>query len=146
MLFPPTSGKKAVRLRNSSIIKEISSIYAFLLSQWVSEDGHDNTDTSQKAYGHSFDNYPKWAEGYRKRLIALATQIQGLRQMTSIAKWEGGIRGRWPIEEYNKLVDIESQMLASLSQVCQWFRFFRIYITCLLMKISACWCIIAFRS
>lgn len=117
MLFPPTSGKKAVRLRNASIIREISSIYSFLLSQWVKENGDAESSKALKS-GVSLDVRPKWMGAYRKRILGLSTQIQALRQMTTVAKFESGIRGKWRIEEYRNLVETEAQMLGSLAQVC----------------------------
>ena len=118
MLFPPTSGKKAVRLRNASIVREISSVYSFLLSEWVSETGNGDLGSLKMSKSSTtLELNPKWTEAYRKRLIGLSGQIQALRQMTAIAKWESGLRGRWPIEDYNSLVQTESQMLGSLAQV-----------------------------
>jgi hypothetical protein len=44
--------------------------------------------------------------------------IAGKEQMT-LAAWEGNIRGRWPHEEYTKLTEVQEEMIAVLSQVCE---------------------------
>lgn len=110
MMFPPTSGRKAVRLRNAAIITEISSLYAYLLSTWIT-DAEEIVSEKQLVL-------PKWTSQFRARLVVLAAQVQGLRTQTAVAKWEGNMRGVWPIDEYNKLVNTESEMLAGLAQVC----------------------------
>ena len=44
-------------------------------------------------------------------------RLQALRAQTATAKWEGNLRGAWPIEEYNELLDKESAMLMALAQL-----------------------------
>jgi hypothetical protein len=51
------------------------------------------------------------------KLIALADQIQSAQQMTELAKWEGSIRGKWPIEEYRALIAAQNEMIGGLAQV-----------------------------
>lgn len=109
MMLPPTSGRKAVRLRNASIITGISEIYAFLISTWIGTQAHHKKSRAAPA---------AWGQDFRTKLIALADQIGTARQMTELAKWEGSIRGKWPVEEYEKLIQAESEMISGLAQVC----------------------------
>ncbi|KAF7972398.1 hypothetical protein HWV62_18046 [Athelia sp. TMB] len=108
MMLPPTSGRKAVRLRNAANITNISEIYAFLIATWI------GTQTHRKK---SIGAPPHWGQEFRTKLLGLADQIQMVDQMTGLAKWEGSIRGKWPVEEYESLVQTESQMIGALAQV-----------------------------
>ena len=108
MMLPPTSGRKAVRLRNAANITNISEIYAFLIATWI------GTQTHRKK---SIGAPPHWGQEFRTKLLGLADQIQLVDQMTGLAKWEGSIRGKWPVEEYESLVQTESQMIGALAQV-----------------------------
>lgn len=141
MFIPPTSGRKAVRMRNALIITELSSLYAFLMSSWIehSRDHAPTQHTSQpsdhvtskgsvlqasvQVNGTSTDttnaNSDAWGKEFRARLEGIAEQIQILREQTAIAKWEGNIRGAWPRKEYERLVDREWEMLVALAQVRQ---------------------------
>lgn len=107
-MMPPTSGRKAVRLRNASIITGISEIYAFLMSTWIGTQTYQKKTRTAPA---------TWSVDFRAKLLALADQIQSVKQMTELAKWEGSIRGKWPAEEYEKLVLAESEMISGLAQV-----------------------------
>jgi len=108
MMLPPTSGRKAVRLRNASVITSLSESYGFLMSTWI------GTQTHQKKR-HAAP--VTWIKEFRQRLIALSDQIQSAKQMTELAKWEGSIRGKWPVEEYHKLIETEFEMLSGLAQL-----------------------------
>ena len=107
MMLPPTSGRKAVRLRNASAITSLSEIYGFLISTWI------GTQTRQKKTLAP----ATWMNDFRVKLVALADQIQAAQQMTELAVWEGSIRGKWPIEEYRALIEGEFEMIGSLAQV-----------------------------
>ena len=61
---------------------------------------------------------PKWIDEFRERVLNLSQQVQGLKIQTALAKWEGNIRGAWPFEEYNRMVQVEEEMIAALAQVC----------------------------
>ncbi|KAI0635211.1 hypothetical protein C8Q77DRAFT_1106698 [Trametes polyzona] len=102
MMLPPKSGRKAVRLRNASVLSGLSYLYSHLTSLWL------NPET--EAFGHG----TKWPAELREKIIALAEQIQDLRVRTAMSKWEGSVRGAWASEEYNRLLEVESDMLASL--------------------------------
>lgn len=108
MMLPPTSGRKAVRLRNADVITNISEIYGFLVSTWIGNQTHQKKHTSAP---------PAWIQEFRVKLLALADQITSLKQMTTMATWEGSIRGKWPVEEYESLLQTESQMIGALAQV-----------------------------
>jgi hypothetical protein len=108
MMLPPTSSRKAVRLRNASAITGISEIYGFLISTWIGTQTHQKKTLAAPA---------TWMEDFRIKLIGLSDQIQTAKQMTELAKWEGNIRGKWPIEEYQALIEAELQMISGLAQV-----------------------------
>ncbi|KAI5117073.1 hypothetical protein M0805_007950 [Coniferiporia weirii] len=127
MLFPPASGRKTVRLRNATAISELSSLYSTLMSVWISEErpqvdgrtkGQSEGDEEARKTSISPSISPEWATQLRKRILSLAEQVQAIRAQAATAKFEGNIRGAWPGEEYNKLLDHESDMLAALSQLC----------------------------
>lgn len=118
MMFPPVSGRKAVRLRNATSITGISEIYAFLISTWIgTQPSQRHHQHGQKTPDHGHHAPASWIKDFRNKLIALAEQIQVSRQMTELAKWEGSIRGKWPAEEYGQLVTAESDMISGLAQV-----------------------------
>ena len=111
MMFPPTSGRKAVRIGNAASISALSDLYGFLMSTWISNrlpegDGGDQQPTPAS-----------WLPEFRNRLLAQAEKINILRGMTQLARWEGSIRGSWPVEEYARLVDVQSDMISSLAHV-----------------------------
>jgi len=108
MMLPPTSGRKAVRLRNASVITRISELYGFLISTWIGAQTHRKKPLAAPAM---------WTKDFRIKLITLADQIQCTKQMTDLALWEGNIRGKWPAEEYRALIDAESEMITGLAQL-----------------------------
>jgi hypothetical protein len=107
MMLPPTSGRKAVRLRNASSITAISNAYGFLVSAWIAAKPPSSQEVPDT----------KWATDFRGRLLALGQEIGTIRGQTSMARWEGSIRGAWPFDEYMALVDVQSDMIAGLAQV-----------------------------
>jgi hypothetical protein len=109
-MFPPTSSRKAIRLRNAASVVGLSDLYAFLISIWI---------RSAPQQTHSPQVPASWVQDFRKRLLAQAEDINSMRQPTQMAKWEGNIRGAWPADEYVRLVDVQSDMVASLAQVCK---------------------------
>jgi Aromatic acid exporter family member 2 len=50
-------------------------------------------------------------------MTAVALQLNDLKETARLARWEGNVRGHWPYEEYNKLVDVQQEMVTLLSQV-----------------------------
>lgn len=114
-MFPPQSGRTAVRRRNASTITALSHLYSSLVSAWIS----DKEQPKQKG--------AEWNTGLRDRLIAVGTQLQAVKAQTEMARWEGGIRGAWPYEEYVKLEEIETQMITAIAlvRICTVISFLR---------------------
>ena len=113
MMFPPKSGRKAVRLRNASILQSLASLYSDIISVWIGAEGTTNIARPK--------SQSDWVAGVRAKIVGLAAQLQALKQQTALAKWEGSIRGAWPIEDYMKLAEEETKIMANLSLVS--FRF-----------------------
>ncbi|KAI0683238.1 hypothetical protein BC835DRAFT_1423494 [Cytidiella melzeri] len=107
MMLPPKSGRKAVRLRNASILVSLSSLYSDIISMWISCEGTTNIEKPRST--------TDWFAEVRVKIVTIATQLQALKQQTALAKWEGSVRGVWPIEEYMKLADEETRMMANLA-------------------------------
>lgn len=59
----------------------------------------------------------EWVQDFREKIIAVAQQLQTLKMQAAIARFEGNIRGAWPSKEYNKLVEVETEMTANLAMV-----------------------------
>ncbi|KAI0300498.1 hypothetical protein B0F90DRAFT_1629671 [Multifurca ochricompacta] len=108
MMLPPKSGRKAVRLRAAASIDALSHVYTSLISAWITE--------SDEGKGASFAS-SSWVKAFRDRLIAVTLQIQTGKQQMMLASWEGGIRGRWPQEEYVKLTEVQEDMIGVLAQL-----------------------------
>lgn len=130
MLVPPTSGRKAVRLQHSSVITELSSLYSTLMSVWITEvhankdQGgaiNEKEDVSDDKEARRLSIAPTvqapWADPFRKRVISLLEQLQSMQIATSMAKFEGSIRGAWPSELYTQLLTHERDMAAAFGQV-----------------------------
>ncbi|KDQ52244.1 hypothetical protein JAAARDRAFT_184405 [Jaapia argillacea MUCL 33604] len=116
MMLPPKSGRKAVRLRNASTINRMSRIYAFLISTWITDPGTPTRTSLQDPAASGSAHVKPWILEFRGDVLKLAEKLQALKQMTAVAKWEGSVRGKWPSEEYNRLVDVQFDMIGSLSQ------------------------------
>ncbi len=108
MMIPPKSSRKSVRLRNASIISGLSYLYSHLTSLWL-------------ASGEPFDSIHtlevvqrRWPHELREMVVTFSQQLQDLRVRTAMSKWEGNIRGYWPAEEYNQILDIQVDILSSL--------------------------------
>ncbi|KAL7284167.1 hypothetical protein ACG7TL_001449 [Trametes sanguinea] len=113
MMLPPKSGRKAVRLRNAAVISGLSYLYSHLTSLWLSAGGPFDRMPEAKDGVPSHEGR-KWPTELRAKFIALAEQLQDLRMRTAMSKWEGNIRGAWATEDYNKLLDVETDLLSSL--------------------------------
>jgi Aromatic acid exporter family member 2 len=108
MILPPKSARKAVRRGSAKTLTSLSNIYASLMSAWIT----DIPSSKELKSGLSIR-----ASSFRKDLAAVALQLQNLRETARWARWEGNVRGRWPYEEYNRLVDVQLDMVAVLAQV-----------------------------
>ncbi|KAI9465778.1 hypothetical protein BJY52DRAFT_1376562 [Lactarius psammicola] len=104
MLLPAKSARKAVRLGCSNTLTSQSHIYTFLMSAWIT-----NTPSS-KELGRV--GPPIWANSFRENLFKVAIQLRDLKEMAGWARWEGNMRGHWPYEEYNRLTDIQQEMIS----------------------------------
>ncbi|KAF5353705.1 hypothetical protein D9758_008696 [Tetrapyrgos nigripes] len=119
MMLPPTSGRKAVRLRNASIISQLADLYGFLISTWISTDSLKEGDSSSDEDLPAADTHvnSRWLAEFRKRLLDIAGAVTATRSLTAIATWEGSIRGKWPVKEYMALLDVEAEMITALAQL-----------------------------
>lgn len=128
MMIPPSSGRKSVRLRNAALISEMSLLYSQLMSVWISEvksakggnNGNENGVTEEETDVKTINSKevtPLWVTDIRRKVLTLAEQVQGVRAQTATAKFEGNIRGAWPADEYTRLLDCTTDMLASFFQV-----------------------------
>ncbi|KAJ3778200.1 hypothetical protein FB446DRAFT_714691 [Lentinula raphanica] len=139
MMLPPTSGRKAVRYRNALVITGLGSLYSFLISTWMSDaplkdksDSDSSSDAEQdnqkinekdampgtefvSTFSRPHLQSVRWLNNFRVRLLSLSDELNSLRQLTMTATWEGSIRGKWPAEEYNALLDAEGEMLVGLA-------------------------------
>ncbi|KIP09379.1 hypothetical protein PHLGIDRAFT_86838 [Phlebiopsis gigantea 11061_1 CR5-6] len=103
MMFPPKSGRKAVRLRNAATMSTLSYLYSDIMAAWIS------SGASQK--GNNAELLPR----LRHKFLGLAQQIQAVKMQTMVAKWEGSLRGAWPCDEYLKLAGVQADMMSSLA-------------------------------
>ncbi|KZT02812.1 uncharacterized protein LAESUDRAFT_729774 [Laetiporus sulphureus 93-53] len=110
MILPPTSARKSVRLRCSSTISSLSSLYQHLMSAWINDRAFDDSEK-----GGSEES--KWAQQFRERFIGVSQDIQLLKAQASIAKFEGNVRGTWASEEYNRLADVEGEIAVNLAVI-----------------------------
>ncbi|KAJ3987146.1 hypothetical protein F5890DRAFT_1571904 [Lentinula detonsa] len=143
MMLPPTSGRKAVRYRNASLISGLGNLYSFLMSTWMSDaplkdkavepgseissgpnedrreldekTGLPGTETAPPVSQPRLLHSVRWLNEFRVRLLSLSDELNSLKQLTMTATWEGSIRGKWPAEEYNALLDAEGEMLVGLA-------------------------------
>ncbi|KAI0371992.1 hypothetical protein BV20DRAFT_940807 [Pilatotrama ljubarskyi] len=113
MMLPPKSGRKAVRLRNASVMSNLSYLYSHLTSLWLSAEEPFRRVKGEKD-GHAPDRRFTWPAELRAKFVTIVEQIQDLRVRTAMSKWEGSIRGAWASEDYNKLLEAESDMLSGL--------------------------------
>ena len=109
MMLPPKSGRKAVRLRNASVLSGLSYLYSHLTSLWLSA-GEPFDMSREKGTLEERE----WPQDLREKFIYIAEQLQDLRMRTVMSKWEGNIRGAWPFEDYMKMVEVQNDMLSSL--------------------------------
>ncbi|KAA1472661.1 hypothetical protein DENSPDRAFT_872334 [Dentipellis sp. KUC8613] len=117
MMLPPQSGRKAVRIRNAKTIDGLSHVYAALMSAWITDPLADATGVErEKGRGVSMID-ARWAKGFRERLVGVGGQLQSLSAFTDLARWEGGIRGKWNYKDYKRMVEVQLEMVACLSSL-----------------------------
>lgn len=113
MMLPPKSGRKAVRLRNANTITTLSNVYQEITAAWINDGQMFPKDPT-----HPEPTFADQIPQLRDRVLGVGAQLQALRVQTMIAKFEGNFRGVWPMGEYMKLVDTQTEMLISLTMVC----------------------------
>lgn len=62
---------------------------------------------------------PIWADSFRNNLSEVAIQLRDLKEMARWARWEGNVRGHWPYEEYNRLIEVQQDMVSVFAHVRQ---------------------------
>jgi hypothetical protein len=124
MMLPPQSGRKAVRRRNAALISAISNLFGFLVATWISGDktsfrDTDDSDIEADESGQYVNASPAplWVKEFRQRLFSLGDEVNAIRGLTELAKWEGNARGKWPAAEYTSLIETEAEMITPLAQV-----------------------------
>ncbi|CCM03466.1 uncharacterized protein FIBRA_05599 [Fibroporia radiculosa] len=113
MILPPRSARKSVRLRCASTTASLAHIYSRLMTGWIHEAASGDGDKEGLGFAGDLD----WARGVREQIIGVAQKIQALKMQTTLAKFEGNLRGAWPYKEYSRLVSLEAEMLANLAMV-----------------------------
>jgi hypothetical protein len=108
MIFPAISARKAVRLGCAKTLASLSSIYTSLMAAWIT----DIPTSKELKSGPS-----AWASSFRNELSTVAIQLRDLKETAVSARWEGNVRGHWPYEEYNRLIDVQQEMIAVLAQL-----------------------------
>jgi len=109
MMLPAKSSRKAVRLGCSKSLTSLSHIYTSLMSAWIT-----NTPSAKELRR---TGPPGWANSFRENLFEVVIQLRDLKEMAGWARWEGNVRGHWPYEEYNRLTDIQEEMIAVLAHL-----------------------------
>ena len=99
-----------MRLRTADSIDALGHTYTTLMSAWITE--------SEAEEDATYTSASNWVKAFRRRLIAATAQVHANKQQMMLASWEGSIRGRWPKEEYVKLTEVQEEIIAVLSQVC----------------------------
>jgi hypothetical protein len=112
MLFPAKSARKAVRLGCAKTLTSLSHIYASLMAAWIT----DTPTSKELKAGPS-----AWASSFRNELSTVALQLRDLKETAGSARWEGNVRGHWPHGEYDRLIDVQQEMIAILAQVSRFF-------------------------
>ena len=107
MLLPPKSARKAVRIGCAKTLNSLSHIYASLMSAWIT-----NTPTSKELKSGQSQR----ASSFRSNLGAVALQVRNLQDTAKLARWEGNVRGHWPYAEYDRLVDVQQEVISVLAQ------------------------------
>ncbi|KAL5631613.1 hypothetical protein ACGC1H_007212 [Rhizoctonia solani] len=123
MLLPPQSSRKALRLGTASTVSQISQLYGLLISSWltVEEEAEDEKVNGKEdhAEGNKPTSHPyeKWQPAFRAKLMSVASALAAQKMQMTTIKWERNIRGGWPAEHYEKLLETQFKMLSDLIQL-----------------------------
>ncbi|KAJ7595105.1 hypothetical protein C8J56DRAFT_1013068 [Mycena floridula] len=109
MMLPPSSGRKAVRLRNAMCITSLERLYGFLVAAWI-QPMAEKTPEEEKA------GQPAWLNDFRVKLFNLSDQLIAIRVLTDLADWES-FRGAWPKPEYVRILELQREMTGALAQL-----------------------------
>ncbi|KAF8525171.1 hypothetical protein BU17DRAFT_62876 [Hysterangium stoloniferum] len=115
MFIPPKSARTAVRHSNAALVFKLSQLYGLLISEWIFVE--EGTELGQKRTKQTPGQLRSWSDKFRKDFTKVGVEIQGLKVRTSLARWEGSIRGAWPVKEYEELNNVESDMLFYIAQL-----------------------------
>ncbi|CAE6435306.1 unnamed protein product [Rhizoctonia solani] len=123
MILPPQSSRKALRLGTASTVSQISQLYGLLISSWLTveeeaedekADGKEDPTAENKPTSHP---YEKWQPAFRAKLMSVASALAAQKMQMVTVKWERNIRGGWPAEHYEKLLEVQIKMLSDLIQL-----------------------------
>lgn len=117
MLLPPQSARRSVRLRCAGTLASISYLYSHLTAAWISSEPFSRGEEEDDAADNSDPAHLPWVQEFRERFLEIAQELQLLQTQATVAQLEGNVRGKWPAEEYTKLVQVESEMAWALGVV-----------------------------
>ncbi|KAG8751127.1 hypothetical protein FRC11_009675, partial [Ceratobasidium sp. 423] len=123
MLLPPQSSRKALRLATASTVSQISQLYGLLISSWLTvEEGEENEEVNGEEDSTAENKpgshpYEKWQPAFRAKLMSVAGALNVQKMQMATIRWERNIRGGWPAEHYEKLLEIQIKMLSDLIQL-----------------------------
>ncbi|EUC64408.1 fusaric acid resistance-like protein [Rhizoctonia solani AG-3 Rhs1AP] len=123
MLLPPQSSRKALRLGTASTVSQISQLYGLLISSWLTVEEEAQEEKVNGKEDHAEENkstshpYEKWQPAFRAKLMSVAGALAAQKMQMTTIKWERNIRGGWPAEHYEKLLEIQFKMLSDLIQL-----------------------------
>ncbi|KAG8684046.1 hypothetical protein FRC11_012701 [Ceratobasidium sp. 423] len=116
MLLSPQSGRKALRPGTASTVSQISQFYGLLVSSWLTaeEEAEDGEVNGKEATSLP---YEKWLPSFRAKLMSVASALAAQQTLMATIKWERNIRGSWPVENHEKLLEIQVRMVSDLIQL-----------------------------
>ncbi|CAE6412674.1 unnamed protein product [Rhizoctonia solani] len=123
MLLPPQSSRKALRLGTASTVSQVSQLYGLLISSWLTVEEEVENEKADEKEDPVEENkpashpYEKWQPAFRSKLISVAGALAAQKMQMATIKWERNIRGGWPAEHYEKLLEVQVKMLSDLIQL-----------------------------
>ncbi|CAE6413891.1 unnamed protein product [Rhizoctonia solani] len=116
MLLSPQSGRKALRLGAASTVSQISQLYGLLVSSWLTVEEETQEGEANEKEATAFP-YEKWLPSFRAKLMSVSGALTAQQMQMTTIKWERNIRGSWPVENYEKLLEIQGGMVSDLIQL-----------------------------
>ncbi|KDN44479.1 hypothetical protein RSAG8_05526, partial [Rhizoctonia solani AG-8 WAC10335] len=123
MLLPPQSSRKALRLGTASTVSQVSQLYGLLISSWLTVEEEAENEKADEKEDPAEENkpashpYEKWQPAFRSKLMSVAGALAAQKMQMATIKWERNIRGGWPAEHYEKLLEVQVKMLSDLIQL-----------------------------